>query len=152
MQETIPSKELSSEYYYLWKKVSPKPNQKKKNMSRMNIHFPFLPMETRKRKGLFFAGQMTGVEGYVESAASGIVAAYSAAARFRGEEPEAFPRETAIGSLCYYIAHFDGKNFQPMNVNFGLMPQLEKRVPKKEKNQRIADRALEAIDNFIENH
>jgi hypothetical protein len=50
MQETIPSKELSSEYYYLWKKVSPKPNQKKKNMSRMNIHFPFLPMETRKRK------------------------------------------------------------------------------------------------------
>ena len=109
-------------------------------------------METRKRKGLFFAGQMTGVEGYVESAASGIVAAYSAAARFRGEEPKAFPRETAIGSLCYYISHFDGKNFQPMNVNFGLMPQLEKRVPKKEKNQRIADRALEAIDKFIENH
>lgn len=50
MQETIPSKELSSEYYYLWKKVSPKPNQKKKNMSRMNTHFPFLPIETRKRK------------------------------------------------------------------------------------------------------
>lgn len=105
-------------------------------------------METRTRKGLFFAGQMTGVEGYVESAASGIVAAYSAAARFRGEEPKAFPRETAIGALCHYISHFEGKNFQPMNVNFGLIPPLEKRVPKKEKNQKLAERALKVLDEF----
>ena len=109
-------------------------------------------METRKRKGLFFAGQMTGVEGYVESAASGIVAAWSAAARFQGREPEAFPRGTAIGALTHYISHFDGKNFQPMNVNFGLIPPLEKRVPKKEKNEKLAERALSALNQFIEEH
>ncbi len=106
-------------------------------------------METRKRQGLFFAGQMTGVEGYVESAASGIVAAYSAAARVRGKEPISFPRETAIGALCYYISHFDGKNFQPMNVNFGLIPPLEKKVPKKEKNLKLAERALSTLDAWI---
>lgn len=109
----------------------------------------YATMETRKRPGLFFAGQMTGVEGYVESAASGIVAAYSAAARFRGEEPKAFPGETAIGALCHYISHFEGKNFQPMNVNFGLIPPLEKRVPKKEKNQKLAERALEMLEKAM---
>ena len=106
-------------------------------------------METRKREGLFFAGQMTGVEGYVESAASGITAAYSAAARFRGEEPRPFPRETAIGALCHYISHFEGKNFQPMNVNFGLIPPLGVRVPKKEKNLKISERALAVLDDFL---
>lgn len=106
-------------------------------------------MESRTRPGLFFAGQMTGVEGYVESAASGIAAAYGAAARVNGEEPVPFPRETAIGSLTHYISHYEGKNFQPMNVNFGLMPPLEKRVPKKEKNEKIARRALAALDAFF---
>lgn len=106
-------------------------------------------METRKRPGLFFAGQMTGVEGYVESAASGIVAAFSAAARFRGEEPKVFPRDTAIGALTHYISHYEGKNFQPMNVNFGLIPPLAQRVPKKEKNQKLAERALASLDAFI---
>lgn len=106
-------------------------------------------METRTREGLFFAGQMTGVEGYVESAASGIAAAHSAAARFRGEAPEAFPRETAIGALAHYISHYEGKNFQPMNVNFGLVPPLAVRAPKKEKNERLAERALGALDAFL---
>lgn len=106
-------------------------------------------MESRTRPGLFFAGQMTGVEGYVESAASGIAAAYGAAARVNGEEPVPFPRETAIGSLTHYISHYEGKNFQPMNVNFGLMPPLEKRVSKKEKNEKIARRALAALDAFL---
>lgn len=106
-------------------------------------------MESLTRPGLFFAGQMTGVEGYVESAASGIAAAYGAAARVNGEEPVPFPRETAIGSLTHYISHYEGKNFQPMNVNFGLMPPLEKRVPKKEKNEKIARRALAALDAFL---
>lgn len=106
-------------------------------------------MESRTRPGLFFAGQMTGVEGYVESAASGIAAAYGAAARVNGGEPVPFPRETAIGSLTHYISHYEGKNFQPMNVNFGLMPPLEKRVPKKEKNEKIARRALAALDAFL---
>lgn len=107
-------------------------------------------METRTREGLFFAGQMTGVEGYVESAASGIAAAFSAAERFHGKTPSAFPRECAIGALCHYISHFEGKNFQPMNVNFGLIPPLEMRVPKKEKNQKLAERALCALEKFIE--
>lgn len=116
------------------------------------IHSPDLleaTMETRARKGLFFAGQMTGVEGYVESAASGIVAAYSAAARVMDREPEAFPRETAIGALCHYISHFSGKNFQPMNVNFGLIPPLSERVKKKEKNEKLANRALTVLEAFI---
>lgn len=105
-------------------------------------------METRIREGLFFAGQMTGVEGYVESAASGIVAAYSAAARFLGKEPQSFPKETEIGALCHYVSHFNGKNFQPMNANFGLVPLLETRVPKKEKNKKLAERALKQLQQF----
>ena len=107
-------------------------------------------METRQRPGLFFAGQMTGVEGYVESAASGIAAAWAAAARVRGEDPVPFPRETAVGALTHYISHFQGKNFQPMNVNFGLFPPLPGRVPKKEKNARLAERALAALEEFLE--
>ncbi len=95
-------------------------------------------METRARAGLFFAGQMTGVEGYVESAASGIAAAYAAAKRFRGETPVPFPKETALGALTYYVSHYEGNNFQPMNVNFGLVPPLSARVPKKEKNGKLA--------------
>ncbi|WP_329759129.1 methylenetetrahydrofolate--tRNA-(uracil(54)-C(5))-methyltransferase (FADH(2)-oxidizing) TrmFO [Allisonella histaminiformans] len=106
-------------------------------------------LEARKRQGLFFAGQMTGVEGYVESAASGIVAAWSVMARIHGVEPEAFPKETAMGALMWYISHYDGKNFQPMNVNFGLIPSLAKRVPKKEKNQKLAERALHSLTQFI---
>ena len=105
-------------------------------------------METRKRKGLFFAGQMTGVEGYAESAASGIAAAVSVAARIRGREPEPFPQVTAHGALCHYISHYEGKNFQPMNVNFGLFPALERKVPKREKNQALAERALSALAVF----
>ena len=78
------------------------------------IHSPDLleaTMETQQRKGLFFAGQMTGVEGYVESAASGFVAACSAAARAAGKEPRVFPKETAIVALCHYISHFIGIDF-----------------------------------------
>ena len=103
----------------------------------------------RAEPRLSFAGQMTGVEGYVESAASGIVAAWSVMARIHGVEPEAFPKETAMGALMWYISHYDGKNFQPMNVNFGLIPSLAKRVPKKEKNQKLAERALHSLTQFI---
>ncbi len=107
-------------------------------------------METRARQGLFFAGQMTGVEGYVESAASGIVAAYAAAKRALGQEPAAFPPVTALGALTHYISRNEGKNFQPMNVNFGLFPPLSERVSKKEKNEKLAARALAAMKDFIE--
>ena len=70
---------------------------------------------------------MTGVEGYVESAASGLLAGINAA-RLAKEEPIEFPRETTLGSMAYYITHAEGKHFQPMNANFGLFPELPERI------------------------
>jgi methylenetetrahydrofolate--tRNA-(uracil-5-)-methyltransferase len=108
--------------------------------------------QLRAREDLFFAGQMTGVEGYVESAASGLIAGINAAKLVKGEELAVFPRETAIGSMAYYITTANPDNFQPMNANFGLMPPLEKRIKnKQERNTAIAERALETIQNFITN-
>ena len=96
---------------------------------------------------IFFAGQMTGVEGYVESTASGLLAAVSMAARLRGEPIPDFPRETAIGALAAYISDESVVNFQPMNVNFGIMPALGYRVKgKANKNLAIANRSLAVID------
>jgi methylenetetrahydrofolate--tRNA-(uracil-5-)-methyltransferase len=108
--------------------------------------------QLKERDNLFFAGQMTGVEGYVESAASGLIAGINAAKLVKGEELAVFPRETAIGSMAYYITTANPDNFQPMNANFGLMPPLEKRIKnKQERNTAIAERALETIQNFITN-
>ena len=101
------------------------------------------------RDDLLFAGQMTGVEGYVESAASGLVAGINAAYLAKGQEPVIFPKETAHGSMCNYITSAVAKHFQPMNANFGLMPPLEERIrDKKLKKQKIAQRALEFLDKF----
>lgn len=100
----------------------------------------------RTQPSLFFAGQFTGVEGYVESAASGLMAGIHAARRVLGQPPVDFPPETAHGALAHYISSPEIKNFQPMNVNFGLIPPLGKRVRgKKIKNAMIAERALEAL-------
>jgi methylenetetrahydrofolate--tRNA-(uracil-5-)-methyltransferase len=108
--------------------------------------------QLQARDDLFFAGQMTGVEGYVESAASGLIAGINAAKLVKGEEPAAFPKETAIGSMAHYITTANPDNFQPMNANFGLLPALEKRIKnKQERNTALADRALETIQNFITN-
>ena len=97
------------------------------------------------------AGQMTGVEGYVESAASGFLAAVSMAARVLGKEIPKFPQETAIGALGLYISDSRIENFQPMNVNFSIIKPLEQRIRKKaEKNLAIANRSLEIIDKMIE--
>ena len=97
-----------------------------------------------------FAGQMTGVEGYVESAASGFLAAVAMAAKVQGKEPVAFPKETAIGALGLYISDERIDHFQPMNVNFSIIAPLEHRVRKKaEKNMAIANRALQIIDELI---
>lgn len=94
-----------------------------------------------------FAGQMTGVEGYVESTASGWLAAVAMAAKLRGQEPVPFPRETAIGALGHYISDTSVVNFQPMNVNFGIMPQLGYRVKgKANKNLALSRRSLEQIE------
>ncbi|GCF92816.1 methylenetetrahydrofolate--tRNA-(uracil-5-)-methyltransferase TrmFO [Enterococcus florum] len=102
--------------------------------------------QSRKREDLFFAGQMTGVEGYVESAGSGLVAGINAAKLAKGEPLIEFPQETAIGAMAHYITHAEGKHFQPMNANFGLFPSLPERIKdKKLRYEMLADRALKAL-------
>ena len=104
----------------------------------------------KERENLFFAGQMTGVEGYVESAASGLAAGINAARLALGNDPVEFPVETAIGSMARYITTTNAKNFQPMNANFGLFPDLPEKVKgKQERNLQHANRALETIQNFV---
>lgn len=104
----------------------------------------------KKEPRIYFAGQMTGVEGYVESAASGLMVGLHVARRLLGKEPVEFPLETAHGALAHYISNEAVENFQPMNVNFGLIPPLGMRIRKKrEKNALIAERALQAFDGFL---
>ncbi|MFJ7976389.1 FADH(2)-oxidizing methylenetetrahydrofolate--tRNA-(uracil(54)-C(5))-methyltransferase TrmFO [Peribacillus sp. NPDC096379] len=106
----------------------------------------------KNREDLFFAGQMTGVEGYVESAASGLVAGINAAKVALGQEPVTFPAETAIGSMARYITATNAKTFQPMNANFGIFPELDEKIRgKKERNEKHASRALETIQKFMKN-
>lgn len=105
----------------------------------------------RDRETLFFAGQMTGVEGYVESAASGLVAGINAARLAKGHTPIIFPQETVMGSMAHYITTANPDNFQPMNANFGLLPPLEKKIRnKKERYEKMAERALDKIQNSTE--
>ncbi|MFX3631329.1 MAG: FADH(2)-oxidizing methylenetetrahydrofolate--tRNA-(uracil(54)-C(5))-methyltransferase TrmFO [Candidatus Pristimantibacillus sp.] len=109
--------------------------------------------QLKNRDTLFFAGQMTGVEGYVESAASGLIAGFNAARLARGLEPLVLPVDTTLGSMANYITTADFKHFQPMNANFGLFPPLATRMrSKKDKNEAIANRALEGIEQFKREH
>ena len=104
----------------------------------------------RRNPLVAFAGQMTGVEGYVESTASGFLAAVAMAAKLQEKPLPKFPRTTAIGALGLYISDESIENFQPMNVNFSIISPLEKRIKKKaEKNLAIANRALEVIDGLL---
>ena len=106
-------------------------------------------MQLRGEDNLLFAGQMTGVEGYIESASSGLVAGVNAARLARGGQPVVFPEASCHGALCHYITTSEAKHFQPMNVNFGLLPKLGERIrDKKEKKLRLAHRALEALEAF----
>jgi methylenetetrahydrofolate--tRNA-(uracil-5-)-methyltransferase len=108
-------------------------------------------LQMTTNKNIFFAGQITGVEGYVESAASGLVAGINAARLLSGAKPVVFPRETAHGALCQYITNADIKHFQPMNINFGLLPAWEERMKdKKIKNSLIARRALLSLGELKE--
>ena len=104
----------------------------------------------RRNPMVAFAGQMTGVEGYVESAASGFLAAVAMAAKVQGKQLPQFPQTTAIGALGLYISDERITDFQPMNINFSIISPLEKRIKKKaEKNLAIANRSLEIIDRMI---
>lgn len=107
-------------------------------------------LQTQSRSTLFFAGQMTGVEGYVESAAAGLIAGTNAARLALGQEPVPFPRETALGSLIYYITHADPDAFQPMNIAFGLLPPLEgpKVKDKRERKRQLSLRALKSLQEW----
>ncbi|HEY3120349.1 MAG TPA: methylenetetrahydrofolate--tRNA-(uracil(54)-C(5))-methyltransferase (FADH(2)-oxidizing) TrmFO [Vicinamibacteria bacterium] len=105
--------------------------------------------ETRRRPGLFFAGQMSGVEGYVESAASGLLAGIGAALRARGGAPLAFPDDTALGALGRYIARSDPRAYQPTNIAFGLLPELPRRVRDKARRRlALSERALASLEAF----
>ena len=106
--------------------------------------------ETKKRKGLFFAGQITGVEGYVESASSGIVAGINAAAYLFGKEPVIFPTLTATGALAAHVSTTPTKDFQPMNINFGIIDSLDVRIKnKRERYGKISERALHTLESII---
>lgn len=99
----------------------------------------------------YFAGQMTGVEGYVESAASGLMAGLQVARAYLNLPAVIFPKETAHGALAHYISNPEIKDFQPMNINFGLMPPLGKKIRnKKERNGMIAERALNALQDTLQ--
>lgn len=105
--------------------------------------------QLKENQNIFFAGQLTGVEGYVESISSGMVAALNACRRYLGEKEIIFPKETMIGALANYISTPNEK-FQPMNANFGILPQGEEKIKdKKLKYAKLADKALEKLDTII---
>ena len=116
------------------------------------INSPALLDATQQLKNdprIFFAGQITGVEGYVESAGSGLLAGIAAVHQLKGEPISVPPPETALGALMHHITNADVKHFQPMNVNYGLFPELPGRIKKKEKRGLLAERALAALDAWM---
>jgi len=111
--------------------------------------------QTKARDDLFFAGQMSGVEGYVESAASGLIAGRNAAAIALGEAPRVPPRTTAIGALAHYVSHADPRTYEPTNVTFGIMaPPPERpdggRLKRVDRKLAVAERALEALAEWMD--
>jgi methylenetetrahydrofolate--tRNA-(uracil-5-)-methyltransferase len=108
-------------------------------------------LQWRQRSNLFFAGQMTGVEGYIESAATGLLAGVNAARLIAEEPPVVPPPTTALGALLRYITDPERKNFQPMNVNFGLLPPLSEPLRKKAKKEMMAQRALADMEAWVRN-
>jgi methylenetetrahydrofolate--tRNA-(uracil-5-)-methyltransferase len=108
--------------------------------------------QLREHPGILFAGQITGVEGYVESAASGLVAGLNAARLVLGRPPLTFPPETAIGALAQYITSASPRGFSPMNVNFGLFPPPEGGGSREERHARIVERALRRLREFASEH
>jgi len=108
--------------------------------------------QVKSRDDLFFAGQISGVEGYVESAASGLIAGLNAAAVARGEAPRVPPRETAIGALAHYVAHADPRHYQPTNITFGIMPPPDTgggRSRKADRKTATSERALRVLGEWV---
>ncbi len=107
-------------------------------------------LEHRERSGLFFAGQISGVEGYVESSAIGLLAGVHVARRVAGREPLLPPQTTALGALSSWLVSANPRGFQPMNVNFGLFPPLPSasRAPRRERNEQLAERALADLEPY----
>ncbi|MGI6648186.1 MAG: methylenetetrahydrofolate--tRNA-(uracil(54)-C(5))-methyltransferase (FADH(2)-oxidizing) TrmFO [Bacillota bacterium] len=106
-------------------------------------------LQMRQYPAVFFAGQLTGVEGYIESAASGLVAGINLARFVWGQEPVVFAPETAHGALCHYITSAIPTSFRPMNIAFGLMPALPRRVrDRRQRNELLTQRALKIVDNY----
>jgi len=110
-------------------------------------------LQARERPGLFFAGQISGVEGYTESAATGLLCGINASRLARGEPTLSLPRETMLGALCHYICHTDPQGYQPTNASFGLLPEAPKGI-RRRRDRRLArgKQALETLDRFIEQH
>jgi len=106
--------------------------------------------ELKKRPGLFFAGQITGVEGYVESASSGLLAGIFAASDILGQPRPVFSRNTACGALADYVANYQGSDFQPMNITFGIMNTIDTRKKGKDRKGEISERALEEIKRIAQ--
>jgi methylenetetrahydrofolate--tRNA-(uracil-5-)-methyltransferase len=117
------------------------------------INAPTLLRETLQMKAhprILFAGQICGVEGYVESIATGLLAGIHASALVSGDEIEAAPRASAFGSLTHYVTHADARNFQPANITFDLLPALEKKIrDRKERHRLQCEHALLAFDQWI---
>ena len=112
-------------------------------------------LEAREREGLFFAGQLTGTEGYTESIASGMLAGINMAKRILNKKLITLPQETILGALTHYISDKEHTQFQPINSNWALVPPVE--LPKKErknkklKNELLAKRSIEVLERFVKN-
>lgn len=109
-------------------------------------------LEFKNLEGVFLAGQITGVEGYVESTAMGLVAAFNVIQFMQKKQPLDWPPETAIGALLRYLQNADAENFQPMNINFGLFPQILRKLRKKERKRFISQRATKFLNAFKESN
>jgi methylenetetrahydrofolate--tRNA-(uracil-5-)-methyltransferase len=104
------------------------------------------------RDDLFFAGQITGVEGYMGNIATGLLAGINVARLAQGKSLLTLPQESMLGALCHYITHANLKDFQPMKANFGILPELnlEKKIGKREKGQTYADRASQTLEKYLQ--
>ncbi|MEW6241718.1 MAG: methylenetetrahydrofolate--tRNA-(uracil(54)-C(5))-methyltransferase (FADH(2)-oxidizing) TrmFO, partial [Chloroflexota bacterium] len=110
-------------------------------------------LQHKQRDDLFFAGQITGVEGYMGNIATGLLAGWNAARLLRGQEPIQLPATTMLGALCHYITHADPHSFQPMKANFGILPPLGKtaRLGKRERAAAFAERAARDLETILAN-